>query len=70
MHAMQYRIVLPSDYDMNIIRARVATKGAALDNFVDVGADVDVDVSSGPGRRTRNESLLVAGPTLSSEPRR
>ncbi len=34
---MQYRIVLPSDYDMNIVRARVATKGAALDNFAGLG---------------------------------
>lgn len=37
MHAMQYRIPLPSDYDMRIIRQRVADKGAALDNFPGLG---------------------------------
>lgn len=33
MHAMQYRIGLPTDYDMEIIRERVASKGSALDSF-------------------------------------
>lgn len=27
MHATQYRITLPADYDMEIIRRRVASKG-------------------------------------------
>jgi hypothetical protein len=31
--ATQYTIALPADYDMGIIRHRVATKGAAYDNF-------------------------------------
>ena len=33
MHAMQYEITLPADYDMEIIRKRVATKGHLLDDF-------------------------------------
>lgn len=37
MHAMQYRIPLPADYDMSTIRQRVADKGAALDNFAGLG---------------------------------
>jgi hypothetical protein len=32
MLAMQYRFTLPADYDMNIIRRRVAEKGKALDH--------------------------------------
>ena len=30
MYAMQYEITLPADYDMGIIRHRVATKGDLL----------------------------------------
>jgi hypothetical protein len=37
MHAMQYEITLPADYDMGIIRERVATRGAALDGFPGLG---------------------------------
>jgi hypothetical protein len=37
MYAMQYEITLPADYDMTIIRHRVATRGAALDNFPGLG---------------------------------
>ncbi|WP_406859268.1 DUF4865 family protein [Streptomyces sp. HUAS MG47] len=33
MHAMQYEITLPADYDMGIIRERVATRGHLLDAF-------------------------------------
>ncbi|MGW7078107.1 DUF4865 family protein [Streptomyces sp. NPDC054866] len=38
MHAMQYEITLPADYDMGIIRHRVATKGHLLDNYPGLGA--------------------------------
>ncbi|NEB77737.1 DUF4865 family protein [Streptomyces sp. SID14478] len=38
MHAMQYEITLPADYDMGIIRDRVATKGHLLDDFPGLGA--------------------------------
>ncbi|MFH0518090.1 DUF4865 family protein [Streptomyces sp. M41] len=31
MHAMQYAVTLPADYDMEIVRRRVATKGHLLD---------------------------------------
>ncbi|MFI1336537.1 DUF4865 family protein [Streptomyces sp. NPDC020845] len=37
MHAMQYRITLPADYDMKIIRRRVESKGPALDDFPGLG---------------------------------
>ncbi|MER5461719.1 DUF4865 family protein [Streptomyces sp. NPDC002668] len=37
MHAMQYEITLPADYDMEIIRKRVATKGHLLDGFPGLG---------------------------------
>ncbi|AHH95518.1 hypothetical protein KALB_2149 [Kutzneria albida DSM 43870] len=37
MHAMQYEITLPADYDMGIIRRRVADKGPLLDNFPGLG---------------------------------
>ncbi|SMD26181.1 protein of unknown function [Kibdelosporangium aridum] len=33
MYAMQYSITLPTDYDMGIIRNRVATRGHMMDNF-------------------------------------
>lgn len=37
MHAMQYEITLPGDYDMGIIRRRVAGRGAATDAFSGLG---------------------------------
>jgi hypothetical protein len=37
MHAMQYELTLPADYDMEIIRKRVATKGHLLDDFPGLG---------------------------------
>ncbi|GAA2134857.1 DUF4865 family protein [Kitasatospora kazusensis] len=37
MQAMQYEITLPADYDMRIIRHRVATRGHLLDDFPGLG---------------------------------
>ncbi len=37
MHAMQYAITLPADYDMRIIRNRVKSKGHLLDDFAGLG---------------------------------
>ncbi|KUL38154.1 hypothetical protein ADL22_18740 [Streptomyces sp. NRRL F-4489] len=37
MHAMQYTITLPADYDMEIIRHRVRTKGHLLDGYEGLG---------------------------------
>ena len=34
---MQYRITLPADYDMEIIRRRVATRGHLMDDFPGLG---------------------------------
>jgi len=33
MHAMRYAITLPGDYDMTIIRNRVAKSGHLMDGF-------------------------------------
>ncbi|MEY9989254.1 hypothetical protein ABIE67_001286 [Streptomyces sp. V4I8] len=37
MHAMQYEITLPADYDMGIIRRRVASRGHLLDDWEGLG---------------------------------
>ncbi|MFJ3767498.1 DUF4865 family protein [Streptomyces sp. NPDC090082] len=37
MHAMQYEITLPADYDMAIVHDRVATRGHLLDDFPGLG---------------------------------
>jgi hypothetical protein len=37
VYAMQYEISLPADYDMGIIRQRVATRGPLLDTFPGLG---------------------------------
>ena len=36
MHAMRYAITLPGDYDMTIIRNRVAKSGHLMDGFQDL----------------------------------
>ncbi|MFI0258381.1 DUF4865 family protein [Streptomyces sp. NPDC017056] len=37
MHALQYAVTLPADYDMGIIRDRVRTRGHLLDDFDGLG---------------------------------
>lgn len=37
MYAMQYEITLPADYDMAIIRNRIATRGYRTDDFAGLG---------------------------------
>ncbi|MFJ4828482.1 DUF4865 family protein [Streptomyces sp. NPDC088747] len=37
MHAMQYEVTLPADYDMDIVRARATGKGPLLDDFPGLG---------------------------------
>ncbi|MEU3790301.1 DUF4865 family protein [Streptomyces fructofermentans] len=37
MHAMQYEITLPADYDMDVIRSRVSGRGPLLDDFGGLG---------------------------------
>ncbi|MGP4085868.1 DUF4865 family protein [Streptomyces sp. KR55] len=37
MHAMQYEITMPADYDMGIIRRRVANRGHLLDDWQGLG---------------------------------
>ncbi len=36
MHAMQYHVDLPADYDMNIIRKRVRNNGWKTDGYQDL----------------------------------
>lgn len=37
MYAMHYAITLPADYDMRVIRERIASKGPLLDTFPGLG---------------------------------
>ncbi|WP_380281182.1 DUF4865 family protein [Kitasatospora purpeofusca] len=37
MHAMQYEITLPADYDMGIVHRRIATRGHLLDDHPGLG---------------------------------
>ena len=37
MHATQYELTLPADYDMDVVRHRVATRGSALDDWPGLG---------------------------------
>lgn len=37
LHAMQYTVALPADYDMGVIRERVATRGRFTDDFAGLG---------------------------------
>lgn len=37
MYTMQYEITLPADYDMTVIRERVAAKGSSTDGFPGLG---------------------------------
>lgn len=48
MHAMQYEITLPADYDMGIIRTRVATRRHLLDDFPGLGVKVYLIRERGP----------------------
>ncbi|MCW2914583.1 MAG: hypothetical protein JWN52_2651 [Actinomycetia bacterium] len=59
MHAMQYEITLPADYDMKIIRHRVATKGHLLDAFPGLGEHAAPETAG-----TRYEVLHPSAPHL------
>ena len=37
MHAMQYALTLPADYEMDVVRARVARIGHVLDDWEGLG---------------------------------
>jgi hypothetical protein len=37
MHALQYAVTLPADYDMDVIRTRVARRGHLLDDWAGLG---------------------------------
>lgn len=55
MIAMQYNFVLPADYDMNIIRQRIASKGHLLDDFPNLRFKAYLSADrSRPGLPTRD----------------
>ncbi|HEV2677749.1 MAG TPA: DUF4865 family protein [Aliidongia sp.] len=55
MFAMQYTIPLPADYDMAIIRRRVAEKGHLLDDFPGLGVKAYLIRERGVAGADRNE---------------
>jgi Domain of unknown function (DUF4865) len=55
MQAMQYEITLPADYDMAIIRHRVATRGATTDAFEGLGLKAYAIRERGVGGSTVNQ---------------
>jgi Domain of unknown function (DUF4865) len=52
---MQYRITLPTDYDMGIVRTRVETKGSAFDTFPGLGLKAYLIREAGVGGSPINE---------------
>jgi hypothetical protein len=52
MYAMQYRIVLPADYDMSVIRRRVEAKGSILDDAPGLGLKAYLIRERGQGAPT------------------
>ena len=54
MYAMHYDIGLPSDYDMNIIKERVARTGAALDTWPGLGLKASLIRENGKAGATTN----------------
>ncbi|HEX4722107.1 MAG TPA: DUF4865 family protein [Pseudonocardiaceae bacterium] len=55
MYAMQYEITLPADYDMSIIRHRVATRGHRTDDFGGLGVKAYCVRERGVGGSTVNQ---------------
>ena len=54
MLAMQYEIALPADYDMGIIRHRVASRGAGTDSWPGLGLKAYLVRHKGVGGATGN----------------
>ncbi|MBB5118798.1 hypothetical protein AF335_06585 [Streptomyces eurocidicus] len=59
MYAMQYEITLPADYDMGIIRTRVATRGHLLDDLPGLGLKAYVIRERGVGGSPVNQYAPV-----------
>jgi Domain of unknown function (DUF4865) len=55
MNAMHYAITLPADYDMTIIRERIATKGPSLDTLPGLGMKVYLVRERGVAGSTVNQ---------------
>jgi hypothetical protein len=54
MMAMQYSFVLPADYDMDIIRQRIASKGHMLDDFPGLAFKAYLSADSSHGATAEN----------------
>lgn len=59
MLAMQYSFTLPADYDMSIIRQRIATKGHLMDGFPLLVFKAFLQASRDVGRRHAFENLYA-----------
>lgn len=59
MLAMQYSFTLPADYDMSIIRERIATKGHLMDGFPLLVFKAFLQASRDVGRRHAFENLYA-----------
>ena len=59
MLAMQYSITLPADYDMGIIRQRIATKGPLLDGFPGLAFKAYLSAERGDATLPSEENLYA-----------
>lgn len=59
MIAMQYSFVLPADYEMEIIRQRIATKGPLLDNLPGLLFKAYLSADKSNGRVATAENLYA-----------
>jgi len=59
MLAMQYSFTFPADYDMSIIRQRIATKGHLMDGFPLLVFKAFLQASRDEGRRHASENLYA-----------
>lgn len=59
MLAMQYSFVLPADYDMAVIRQRIADKGHLLDHFPGLGFKAYLSAERRGGRLSTRHNLYA-----------
>jgi len=59
MLAMQYSFTLPADYDMSIIRQRIATNGHRMDGFPGLVFKAFLQSSRDPQRQCAHENLYA-----------
>ncbi len=59
MIAMQYNFTLPADYDMDIVRQRIASKGHMLDNFPGLAFKAYLHASKGSGPTSSSHNVYA-----------